>query len=160
MGFLRWLLSGGGRSYSVKRVGKALGPWQPYSGDDVIPRTRLPRQLDCPECGKPMRLRESRHGLFYGCSDYPTCKGTHGAHPDGRPLGKPADQHTKKMRIVAHNVFDPLWEADDPQFKTRPDAYEWMQQAMGMTPGQAHIGNFTAAECKRLVEAVWAEFGS
>ena len=29
----------------------------------------------CPECGKPMIRREGRFGPFYGCQDYPTCKG-------------------------------------------------------------------------------------
>jgi len=31
---------------------------------------------DCPQCGKPMRQRNSAKGLFWGCSDYPECKGT------------------------------------------------------------------------------------
>jgi DNA topoisomerase-1 len=29
----------------------------------------------CPECGKPMIRREGRFGPFYGCQDYPACKG-------------------------------------------------------------------------------------
>jgi len=29
----------------------------------------------CPECGKPMYIREGRYGRFLGCVDYPTCKG-------------------------------------------------------------------------------------
>jgi DNA topoisomerase I len=29
----------------------------------------------CPECGKDMYLRTSRYGRFYGCEDYPKCKG-------------------------------------------------------------------------------------
>lgn len=31
--------------------------------------------IKCPECGKDMYLRESRYGRFYGCEDYPNCKG-------------------------------------------------------------------------------------
>lgn len=31
--------------------------------------------IECPECGKDMYLRESRYGRFYGCEDYPNCKG-------------------------------------------------------------------------------------
>lgn len=30
----------------------------------------------CPECGKPMILRNGKTGKFYGCSNYPTCKKT------------------------------------------------------------------------------------
>lgn len=29
----------------------------------------------CPECGKPMRKRHSTKGDFWGCSDYPACRG-------------------------------------------------------------------------------------
>ena len=29
----------------------------------------------CPECGKPMRKRHSAKGDFWGCSDYPACRG-------------------------------------------------------------------------------------
>ncbi|MEX0869032.1 MAG: type I DNA topoisomerase, partial [Nitriliruptoraceae bacterium] len=29
----------------------------------------------CPECGKPMLLRSGRYGRFFGCVDYPSCKG-------------------------------------------------------------------------------------
>ena len=29
----------------------------------------------CPECGKPMRRRRSDRGEFWGCSNYPQCRG-------------------------------------------------------------------------------------
>ncbi|MBP5356967.1 MAG: topoisomerase DNA-binding C4 zinc finger domain-containing protein, partial [Clostridia bacterium] len=28
----------------------------------------------CPECGKPLRAIRGPRGIFYGCSNYPTCK--------------------------------------------------------------------------------------
>jgi DNA topoisomerase-1 len=34
------------------------------------------RSETCPECGKPMVLRQGRGGPFLGCSAYPDCKGT------------------------------------------------------------------------------------
>jgi DNA topoisomerase-1 len=42
--------------------------------------TEIKREQDsgkvynCPKCGKPMTLRKSFYGEFYGCSGYPTCK--------------------------------------------------------------------------------------
>ena len=30
----------------------------------------------CPDCGKPMVLRDSKRGKFLGCSGYPKCRGT------------------------------------------------------------------------------------
>ena len=29
----------------------------------------------CPKCGAPMALRTSKYGKFYGCTNYPSCKG-------------------------------------------------------------------------------------
>ena len=34
----------------------------------------------CPLCGAPMKLRHSVRGDFWGCTAYPTCRGT-------RPVG-------------------------------------------------------------------------
>lgn len=30
----------------------------------------------CPQCGRPMAKRESKTGVFWGCSGYPACRGT------------------------------------------------------------------------------------
>jgi len=32
--------------------------------------------MDCPLCGSEMVIRTSQYGEFYGCKDYPNCKGT------------------------------------------------------------------------------------
>lgn len=46
-------------------------------------RVNLQERLDslepgpaCPDCGSPMVERKSKRGPFYGCSDFPTCRGT------------------------------------------------------------------------------------
>lgn len=106
-------------------------------------------QLDhpCPECGEPMVLRNSKFGLFYGCSAFPQCRATHGAYPDGRPLGTPADKETKKARIRAHDCFDQLWKKGH---MSRGDAYAWMREAMELTAEEAHIGRFDVDKCDRL----------
>jgi len=38
---------------------------------DVEPDENVP----CPECDKPMQLRDGRYGRFFSCVDYPTCRG-------------------------------------------------------------------------------------
>lgn len=47
----------------------------------------------CPECGKPLVLKWSRHGRFFGCSGYPECKYTKPLdkkeQKEPRPLGRP-----------------------------------------------------------------------
>lgn len=101
-----------------------------------------------------MVLRESRYGKFWGCSRYPDCRGTHGAHQaDGRPLGIPADKETKKARIEAHAAFDLLWKGRE---MSRTDAYRWLGEAMGLAPEERHIGQFTKEQCARLVALLGA----
>ena len=112
--------------------------------------------LECPECGAPMALRPSRFkegGVYYACT-VEGCSGAHGAHPDGTPLGKPADQATKKMRIAAHAEFDKLWQRGG---MSRTKAYAWMQKALGLSKDEAHIANFDSDTCTRLIKAVWAK---
>ena len=108
----------------------------------------------CGECKAPMVLRESRFGPFYGCSRYPDCKGSHGAHKDtGKPLGVPADRETKEARIKAHASFDTLWKS---RKMTRTQAYQWMRDAMSLEKDGAHIGLFTKEQCVRLIALVEA----
>ena len=105
----------------------------------------------CPDCGKDMVLKNSRYGLFYGCVDFPDCRSTHGAHPDGSPLGIPANKETKLLRIAAHNAFDCLWQSGSMR---RKDAYRWLMRAMRMSHQEAHFGRFTAEQCRRAIAAL------
>lgn len=117
-------------------------------------------KINCGECGAPMRLRFSKRYSktgkaepFYGCSNYPECKGTHGAHPDGKPLGIPANKETKSARIRAHAAFDQLWkEKDSPM--SRGEAYAWMKRETGFE----HIGELTKEECEELCACILTEF--
>jgi ssDNA-binding Zn-finger/Zn-ribbon topoisomerase 1 len=117
--------------------------------------------LVCPECGATMKLRNSKHGLFYGCEKYPACKASHGALNDGRPKGTPGNKETRKARIFAHRVFDRLWKTNTNGEKprmSRSAAYAWMRKTMKLADDQAHIGTFTADQCQQLVGLVRAEF--
>ncbi|MGA2656677.1 MAG: four helix bundle suffix domain-containing protein [Verrucomicrobiota bacterium] len=47
------------------------------------PAATLPAAPACPRCGKPMALRTARKGAyagsqFWGCSNYPECRGVRG----------------------------------------------------------------------------------
>ena len=117
--------------------------------------TDLPT-VTCADCGALMRLRTARKGagagkLFWGCSTWPKCNATHGAHPDGRPLGIPGDKASKAARIRAHAAFDPLWASGE---MSRGAAYRWMQGALGLSQDEAHIGRFTVEQCERLIRCV------
>ena len=110
-------------------------------------------EVKCPECGAPMRLRmtqkfrygDGRPRRFWSCTRYPACKGIHGAHPNGEPLGIPADAETKRWRVKAHAVFDQI---DMP----RKERYLHLQRLMGLSKDEAHIGRFDIEQCKRLIQ--------
>jgi ssDNA-binding Zn-finger/Zn-ribbon topoisomerase 1 len=98
-----------------------------------------------------MVLRDSRYGKFFGCSRFPICRGTHGAHPDGTPLGIPANAATKLARMAAHGAFDGLWRSMGMR---RNSAYHWLGQVLGMPRSEVHIGSFNSEQCARVVAAV------
>lgn len=106
--------------------------------------------LQCPECGAPMRLRmPSGFGnVWYGCSTFPKCRGSHGAHPDGTPLGVPANAATKKARIEAHAWFDQLWK--ECGF-SRKQAYSMLADQLGVAI--IHIGEQDIEGCNKVIEA-------
>ena len=104
--------------------------------------------LVCPDCSAKMALRPSRFGLFYGCTNYPQCRGTHGAHSDGKPLGTPANSEVKRLRIQTHALFDELWKSGE---MTRNQAYSWLKDALNLTEDEAHIGKFDKDQCERLI---------
>jgi zinc-finger-containing domain len=109
------------------------------------------------QTGDPFLPRRGRPtaaiGLFYGCTGWPACKGAHGAHPDGRPLGTPADKATKQARIEAHAAFDRLWQGEGKRM-SRGEAYRWMRKALDLPPAEVHIGRFSKERCVALVKAV------
>lgn len=56
------------------------GPWT--SAPRATPLTASPATSipSCPQCHADMVHRVSRHGPFWGCSGYPSCRGTRGVH--------------------------------------------------------------------------------
>lgn len=139
---------------------------QPQEGqEDRLPvGTEL--EHPCPDCGGKMVLRDSVHGLFYGCRAYPRCQATHGAHKStGQPLGLPADLQTRRGRMAAHALFDQLWKGKalrgrhrgNPEMR-RHEAYAWLAAKMELSKDEAHIGRFTAEQCAALCELVREHF--
>lgn len=113
----------------------------------------------CGECGSDMVLRTAKkiftdrqlkNPRFWGCSKYPDCRGTHGAHPDGRPLGVPANKETKAWRIKAHDTFDTLWKCSQITM-TRKKAYKLLAEKLGVT--EVHIGESDIETCRKIISA-------
>lgn len=100
----------------------------------------------CPECGADMVLRNSAaySRLFYGCVNYPECKATHGAHPDGRPLGVPANKETKQARIKAHEAMAE-WMSECGLSKS--EAYAKLAESFGT---EIHIAECDIEGCEKV----------
>lgn len=121
--------------------------------------------VECPECGSPMELKLTHkytytNGAprkFYGCTQFPACNGTHGAHPDGKPMGIPANKETKLARSQAHIVFDARVKAKG---LSRRDGYAYLQKLMGMAEPDAHIANFDKPTCELLVQKINADIAA
>ena len=115
------------------------------------------QNVKCPDCGSYMVLRctlkmtynNGKPRKFWGCSRYPLCSSTHGAHPDGTPLGIPGDKATKLARIEAHQAFDNLWKNGRC---TRDEAYTELSKLMGLNKDDTHFARFTLQQCKTATE--------
>jgi len=114
--------------------------------------------LKCGECQAPMVLLKGAKfkNMFYGCSRYPDCKSSHGAHADGTPKGIPGNKATRLARIFAHTVFDQIWK--QRLVKHRGAAYAWMRQVMGLSKSQAHIAALTKEQCEQLIALVYRDY--
>lgn len=111
--------------------------------------------LACPECGSPMelcfswkhRLKTGRRRPFYRCVNYPECPGTHGAHPNGAPLGIPGDTETKKLRTILHEELAKKWPRNKKW--AREATCFWLKEN-GFNDG--HIGKMSAEECRSALK--------
>lgn len=112
----------------------------------------------CPHCNQPTKLvggdviyphrKDLAAKKFWHCAP---CKAWVGCHPgSSNPLGRPANAELRLWKQNAHAVFDALWKGPNAEM-SRTQAYKWLQQAMGLTVREAHIGEFDVAQCKRLV---------
>lgn len=120
------------------------------------PRNRQ-KQLRCPYCGSAMTLRpasdiyddrESGH-LLYVCNRYPLCDTYVNTHPGTRtPLGIPANGELRHLRILAHRMFDQIWQTG---IMSREQAYRWMADHFCLRLKDAHIGHFSEYSCRTLI---------
>jgi ssDNA-binding Zn-finger/Zn-ribbon topoisomerase 1 len=120
-------------------------------------KNKTDRRPICPEHDVPMQIKRSRFGPFWSCPEWPECEFLVGCHPDGRPLGIPADRKGRQWRTRAHTAFDRLWKSTRQSgegLMARPSAYIWMRKELNLTTDEAHIAEFGVEQCKQLIEAV------
>jgi hypothetical protein len=113
----------------------------------------------CPYCHYEAELVSSKE--FYG-KDYGgnlwvchSCEAYVGTHKGTKkPLGTLANKETRKWRMKAHSIIDPLWK--EGRMK-RGQVYKWIQETMGLTSKEAHIGMFTVEQCKEIIRKAGEE---
>lgn len=118
--------------------------------------------LICADCGAEMVLRESRNfkddngerRKFYGCSSYPSCKSTLRAKQDGTPLGTPANQHTKALRVEVHQICDKIWgNYNEATREQRMEMSDWLKKN---APKQ-RVSEMDAEECETTITLLQTE---
>ena len=64
--------------------------------DEVLREVVAADAESCPQCGKPLQLRWSRHGRFFGCTGYPECTYTkpldRKERKEPKPIGRSCPQ--------------------------------------------------------------------
>lgn len=112
-------------------------------------------EVICPYCNAKAKLVSSAavYGKHYGkiwlCSNYPKCDSFVGVHKDtDKPLGTMANKLTRWWRKKTHESIDWLWK---DKVMSRKNVYYAIKNLMNMTEDQAHIGKFTADQCKELI---------
>lgn len=108
----------------------------------------------CIECGKEAEFTEGKKGpagkevsamlyVFPGCGAF--C-GTH----DGTniPLGAPANEQTRKYRLLLHRIFDSKWAGGH---EARNNAYIWLAEQMGMPLKYCHFALFDIRRCRKAL---------
>jgi len=102
----------------------------------------------CPNCG-----------AYIGCHK----KGARTKHKgqavtsDGTiPLGIPANASLRKLRMQAHDLFDPIWRGG---VIARRKAYAKMAAHLGIHIDDCHISHFNETEIRQFIDAIPMVFG-
>lgn len=113
----------------------------------------------CPYCGSTAVLQKASfvYGTaaieehLYVCPHYPKCNSYVGVHRGTlNPKGTLANGDLRNKRIQTHKVFSQLWRN---HIMNKKQAYRWMQYKLGLSPEQAHIGQFSEYRCDELIRA-------
>ena len=77
--------------------------------DGEAPQPKLLDEM-CPECGKPLQLRNGRYGEFVGCSGYPDCKYIKRDTPvsENSPAGEKCPQCGEGQLVERRGRFGPF----------------------------------------------------
>lgn len=87
---------------------------------------------------------------MYICKNYPRCDSYVSCHEKSLlPMGTLANKRLRKLRRMAHDMFDPIWR-DTGNDLGRKAAYEAAACVMGID-GEFHIGQLDEKECEEFI---------
>ncbi|MHC4712099.1 MAG: type I DNA topoisomerase [Planctomycetota bacterium] len=66
---------------------------EPKEGKEV---KQTDEERECPDCGKPLVVRNGKRGSFWGCSGFPKCKHTESLEKDDETAAEPAKSAADK----------------------------------------------------------------
>lgn len=111
-------------------------------------------KMTCPTCSMPMKFIEEDGRYYYVCQRFPVnCDVSLGAHPDGRPMGKPGDSMTRRFRALCHRQLNDMIDSyRGPLSKTtvKNNLYSFISEAMGIR--ELHFGNLNQQACRKALD--------
>ena len=118
-----------------------------------LDKSHGPKECCC--CGGKVELKSHKeiYGRTYNawpwmyfCLD---CEARVGVHPGTYiPLGSLANDEIRKARMAAHKAFDPMWKSKN---MARREAYHWLADKLGISPGSCHISWMGTKDCEKIV---------
>lgn len=126
-----------------------------------------PREVRCAHCGALAQLHLSSASFYNGQDFGPVwacapCSALVGCHKGTtNALGRPANKATRELRMRAHALFDPLWQAKVrlagcSRTKARCAAYLWLAEQIGTPAERCHISWMGPEELERVIGACQA----
>lgn len=85
------------------------------------------------------------------------CNSSVGVHKETKiPLGKTANEVTKRYRMLAHSYFDSLVlikmkKEGCSKYVARTKGYKWLSDSLNIEPSQCHIGLMDRETCERII---------
>ncbi|HVL99946.1 MAG TPA: type I DNA topoisomerase [Egibacteraceae bacterium] len=136
---------------------KGTLPLDAYGNITTVEELKPDPDVPCPECGKGTIRREGRFGPFYGCQDYPNCKGIVNVQQRiGFPCPKCGKGHLVERKSRYGKPFYGCNRYPDCEFAlwTTPLAQPCPQCGGPMKPPRKNAKNPTAicANCDARVE--------
>lgn len=143
--------------YKVRKDGENKGRYFkkcPYDHTFVWLDSYIPEAPECPQCGMSMVIRDGKYGEFWGCQQYPDCRGTRSVERD----------ENGDIKGTVKEVIENLHEREDKRkadqldfvpSKYQMDIFEWV---MDREPGDHLIVNALAGSGKTTTGLKMLEF--